>query len=243
MAPLDWLGEGSAGDLFLACACAEGIPEALRQFHAAFIDNVEGYLRSLRPTPEIVDETRQLLLESLFVGTSGKRPTILQYQGRGALGGWVRVCAVRTALDLLEAQKTRAPRVDDAVEVARAIVPDGDPELELIRASCADEVSAALRAAMASLSRRDRSLLRLAFVDGIPPARIGAMYGVHRTTAMRWIGAVQEEVLARTRARMIEIGRLSPSECDRVFGWVKSRIDISLAPLLSSAPEQDPTRR
>ncbi len=231
-----WLDGLPAGDVFLACACAEGLAPALRAFDAAFCDKIDVYLRALRPTPELVAETRQELLEKLFVGVSGKPPTILQYTGQGALGGWVRISAVRTALNLLASEKSNQPRLDEASEVASAMVPDSDPELDLIRASCKEEFTAAFREAMASLSRRDRSMLRFTFIERVLPARIAAIYGVHRTTVMRWIDAAQEEVLARTRALMMERLSLTTSECDRIFSLVKSRMDISIRSLLNTEP-------
>ena len=232
--PVAWLGDVRAADLFLACACVKGVPQAYRAFHTAFLDPIDRHLRGLRPTPELVAETRQELLEKLFVGAPGRPPKIGQYGGQGALGGWVRVSAVRTALNLIEAEKAGLPRLDEASEVARSLVPECDPELALIRASCEGDFTAAFREAMACLSRRDRSLLRFTFIERVTPARLGAMYGVHRTTVMRWIDAAQEEVLARTRARMNERLGLSPSECDRVFALVKSRIDLSLGSLLKT---------
>lgn len=229
-----WLEGLPAGDVFLACACTQGLAPALRAFNTAFLDKVDVYLRTLRPTPELVAETKQELLEKLFVGVSGKPPAILQYGGQGALGGWVRVSAVRTALNLLESEKASQPRLDEASEVARAMVPDSDPELDLIRASCKDEFAAAFREAMAALPRRSRSMLRFTFIERLLPARIAAIYGVHRTTAMRWIEAAQEEVLARTRALMMARLSLTPTECDRIFALVKSRMDISIRSLLSA---------
>jgi len=233
--PAAWLGEARAGDLFLACACAEGLAEALRAFDAAFLRQMDVYLRGLRPTPLIVAEATQELLEKLFVGVAGKPPRIRQYTGQGALGGWVRVAAIRTALDVIEAEKGGDPRCDEADAIARTVVPQGDPEVALLQASYRDEFQAAFREAMASLPRRERGLLRFAFVESLTPARIAAMYGVHRTTAMRWIDAAREDVLARTRARMIERLRLSPSECDAILALVKSRIDITLGSLFNTS--------
>jgi RNA polymerase sigma-70 factor (ECF subfamily) len=192
-------------------------------------------LRTLRPTPELVAETQQDLRTKLFVGSAGGPPRILQYTGQGALGGWVRIVAVRTAIDLLDAAKAGTPSHDEAEEVARAIVPTCDPELELIRETYREAFIVAFREAIASLSRRDRALLRFTFVERLSPARIGAMYDVHRTTAMRWIDAAQAQVLAETRSRMMERLDLSPSECDGVLHLVKSRIDLTIGSLLHSA--------
>ncbi|MFT3769924.1 MAG: hypothetical protein QM820_31225 [Minicystis sp.] len=188
------------------------------------------------PRPSSVAETRQELLEKLFVGTRAGPAKIRQYEGRGALGGWVRVAAVRVALNILEAEKADRPRADEADDLAHAMVPDGDPELELLRAAYQRDFLAAFRDAVASLSRRDRAVLRFTFIERLQPARVGAMYGVHRTTALRWIEAAQEEVLVGTRTRLSERLRLSPSECDRLVSLVKSRLDVSLSSLLQTSP-------
>jgi RNA polymerase sigma-70 factor (ECF subfamily) len=232
--PSDWLAGARAADLFLACACAEGLPPALRAFDAAFVGQIGAYLRALRPTPQIVADTTQELLEKLFVGLAGGPPRIRQYTGQGALGAWVRVAAVRTAHDLIEAQKPGQRRSDDVDELAGAVVPRSDPEVEILEARYRGEFMAAFRDAMAALSPRERALLRFTFVDRLPPARLGVIYGVHRTTAMRWVKEAQEEVLSRTRARMMERLHLSPSECDSLVAVLKSRIDITLSSILEA---------
>jgi RNA polymerase sigma-70 factor (ECF subfamily) len=234
-APAAWLAERDAGDLFIACACAEGVPRAVRAFDAAFVSKLGAYLRNLSPTPELVAETKQVLLEKLFVGSPGKLPRITQYRGQGALEGWVRVAAVRTALNLLAAERAAHPPPDEAEEIARAIVPARDPELELLRATYQDDFRAAFRASIAGLSRRDRALLRFTFIEHLTPAHIGAIYGCHRTTAMRWIDAARDEILARTRDRLMERLHVSPSELDRIFVLVRSRIDITINALLATA--------
>jgi len=148
----------------------------------------------------------------------------------------VRISAVRTALTIMEAERANRPATDETDELVRAFVPDGDPELALLRATYRDDFLAAFRAAVAGLSRRDRGLVRFIFVEHLTPGHIGAMYGVHRTTAMRWIEAARDEVLAQTRARMMDRLNLSPSECDAVFALVRSRIDFTLTSLLESSP-------
>ena len=228
--PIAWLGQLRADDMVLACACTGGVPQAIRAFDVAFLAKVSVYLRALRPTPDVVAETTQQLREKLFVGTGGAPPKIRQYDGRGSLDGWVRIGAVRTALNLLATERAAAPRPEVAEELARALAPRSNPELELIRAGHEDAFLTALREAIASLSRRDRGLLRSTYVERLTPARIGAMYGVHRTTVMRWTEAAQEDVLARTRSRLME--RLSPSECDGVLGLLENGIDASLSTLL-----------
>jgi RNA polymerase sigma-70 factor, ECF subfamily len=230
--PVAWLTAARAADLFLACACAEGDRRALSAFESAFVGQIGAYLNALRPTPQIAADTAQELLLKLFVGVAGGPPRIRQYNGEGALGAWVRIIAVRTALDLIDAQKAGPQGGDDLDELAGAVVPRGDPEIEVLEARYRGEFMAAFREAMAGLSQRQRALLRFTFVERLTPARLGVVYGVHRTTAMRWVEAAQEEILSRTRAAMMDRLHLSPSECDSLIALLKSRIDITLAPLL-----------
>jgi RNA polymerase sigma-70 factor, ECF subfamily len=233
-APAAWLGNRCAGDLFLACACVAGSPQAVHTFNTAILDKLEVYLHALRPTPETIAETRQVLLEKLFVGTAGEPPRIRQYRGQGSLEGWVRIAAVRAALKLLAKERAQRPRADEADEIAHGVLADGDPELELLRATYKQDFLDAFRAAIADLSRRHRGLLRLTFIEQLTPAQIGAMYGCHRTTALRWIEAARDQVFAQTRARMMDRLRLSPSECERIILLIRSRIDVTLDALLAS---------
>jgi RNA polymerase sigma-70 factor (ECF subfamily) len=222
-----------AADLYLACACARGIPAALRAFDAAMLAKIPAYLRRLRVSPAIEQETRAALLEKLFVSGEGAPAKILQYSGRGALEGWVRVAAVRAAMNLLEAQGTERPVGDEDAAIAGAVGTGDDPELLFLKASYRDPFVAAFREALAALPARERTLLRFAHVDGLTPERIAKLHGVHRTTAMRWLEAARAAVLEGTRARVVERLRLSPSECDGLFNLVRSRIDFSLRSLLS----------
>jgi RNA polymerase sigma-70 factor (ECF subfamily) len=52
------------------------------------------------PSPDFADEVVQVLLERLLVSRPGEAPTIADYSGRGALGGWLRIVAVRTCYNL-----------------------------------------------------------------------------------------------------------------------------------------------
>ena len=229
------LGELHA-DLYVACASAAGDVEAIRALDAALLVRVPIHLRRLRVTPEMAAETRQHLLERLFVASEGKQPRILQYRGHGALDGWVGVAAVRVALDLLANDKPRAAFPDDTAAIAQGVAPGGDPELELIKVTYRDEFAAAFREAMATLPARDRALLRFAFVERLTPARIGVVYGVHRTTVMRWLEAAQAAVLEQTRRRLVERLHLSTAECDGIFALVQSRLDVTLGSLLGTIP-------
>jgi len=223
-----------AADLFLACACTRGSPAAVRAFDGTLMARVPLYLRPLRVSSDVEEETRQTLLVRLLVAAPGAEPRIAQYQGRGALGAWVRVSALRTALVVADQRQRAAVIEDEGAAIAGAVGEQDDPDLLFLKASLREPFRVAFRAAIAELSQRDRALLRFAFVEGLPPEPIGKLYGVHRTTVMRWLDAARAAVLAGTRSRLATALQLLPGE--DLFELVRSRFDVTLTSLLRTDP-------
>src|SRR5262249_1455089 len=87
-----------ASDLYLACACALGRPPALPTFERRFLGRVPVYLAGRRHTPPFIEEVQQLLRTTVLVADGTRAPPIAGYAGRGPLGGWVRMGALRAAL-------------------------------------------------------------------------------------------------------------------------------------------------
>jgi RNA polymerase sigma-70 factor (ECF subfamily) len=218
-------------DLYLACGCALQDPLALRLFEEQFIARVPAYLARLRADAALVEETRQALRARLLVGSDGAPARITQYSGQGALDAWVRVAAVRAALNLIEAEQRHvAARLPD-----EALLPaGGDPELDYLRERYRAAFAAALKQAVADLPVGDRALLRFHFADGLTPGHIGGIYGVHRTTTLRRIAAAKEELLTRTRAHVMRELGVTPSECDSLMGLVQSNLPVTVSSLFRS---------
>lgn len=237
-----WLGERAAGgddpvasaaalrsdDLFLACACARGDRTAQRALDRLLRGHLPVFLASLRLTDELAAAAAQDLLSKLLVAEGPAAPKIAQYGGVGPLAGWLRVAAIRTALNLLESDGRRAARSAGEEPLGAIIVPGVDLELDFIRAHHREDFGAAFREAFAALPPRDRNLLRFAFVDGLTPGKIGALHGVHRTTAMRWIQAAERELLAGLRARLSARLGASETECEGLVAALQSRLSLSL---------------
>src|SRR5690606_4547847 len=122
-------------------------------------------------------------------------PRVLAYAGQGQLGGLVRVAAVRAGLNLLRDRgrlATGAAGSDDGGDELEDIPISADnPELARLKAQHRTAFKAAFEQAIASLEPRERSLLGLAIVKGLGIDRIGAIYGVHRATAARWVTAAR----------------------------------------------------
>src|SRR5947209_904462 len=73
--------------------------------------------------PSFVEEVRQTVREKLLVAAADAPPRIVEYTGRGALAAWLRIIAVRAALNLRRRRGDVAP--DGASDEAAAA---RDPE-------------------------------------------------------------------------------------------------------------------
>jgi RNA polymerase sigma-70 factor (ECF subfamily) len=231
-APLDgWLESICAGDLYLACACAEGMPAAIEALDRQYRPQVRAYLWGLRPTAAFVEDVAQAVLERLLVGAEGSAPRIAEYSGRAALGSWLRVITVRLALDV---RRKRTEELADERDDARAEGGDaqGDPELDLFKRRYAGELNAALRAAVGALASEQRSLLRTHYVEGATLDQLVVTLGVSRATVVRRLAAARQEILAGARRQLGGKLRLGPAELDSLMGVMHSQLHLSLSSAL-----------
>lgn len=218
------------GDLFLACACARGIPAALTAFERHHIASIPSMLAHMKLSATVVDEIRQRVRERLLVGTGGA-PRIAEYSGRGTLSNWVRVVSLRAAVSLLRAAHEER-RVSDAIlELLPA--PEADPELETIKRSYQDEFRQALESAFASLPSEHRYLLRLHFVDQLSTTKLGTLFSVNQSTISRRLQGAQQAVYDETWRTLQERLDLSPQELSSMLRAVESQLDLSLSRILA----------
>jgi RNA polymerase sigma-70 factor (ECF subfamily) len=222
-----------AEDLYLTCGCVRGQADALAAFDAQLMTRVPLYIASLRLSETVLDEVRQLLRHKLFTGEGGAPGKVAHYNGSGALDSWLRVTAMRAALNLLAAEKSHTP-LDEAEGVGELLAPGDDPELDWIKARYRATFGQALRQSFQRLSQRDRNLLRFQFLDGMTPARVGSVYGVHRTTVMRWVAEAQEQLFTHTHQILCSELKMSAQECDSLLELVRSRLDMTLRTLFKS---------
>jgi RNA polymerase sigma-70 factor (ECF subfamily) len=220
-----------AGDLFLAAACAEGVPDAAEELEAHYLRALPRQLARLRPDSAFLDEVKQQLSVRLLVASPEAPPRIADYAGRGPLSSWLRVVAMHTALGLRRARKDRP--VDDAhdVEAHAGVAPD--LELELLARRYRRALEAALRDAMAKLEGPARQLLRLHYVDGLTVDDLGERLGVGRSTAARRVAAARASVFAHARALLRERLGLSAATFESLARQLRSQIVISLNALLT----------
>jgi RNA polymerase sigma-70 factor, ECF subfamily len=222
-----------AEDLYLACACLHDVPGAVATFDAHYLARVPAIVARVDGCREVADEIQQVLRERLLVRRADGPPRIATYSGRGALMVWVRVIAIRAALDLAK-QPEESRRHDDAT-LLEGLAAEPSPELDLLRARHAAAMSDAFRAALASLDPEHRVILRMYFAAGQNTERIAAALRVNRSTAARRLVAARQAVFDATRRRMHEQLPLAADEFASLARALHDQLDVSLSGLFREA--------
>jgi RNA polymerase sigma-70 factor (ECF subfamily) len=221
-----------ARDLYLACACEDWNPVALTEFERHYLSVVGEAIAHIDRSSDFAEEVRQILRERILVGPAAK---ICKYRGDGALRGWVRIAAVRTALNLRREQGRDRLQVQSIPELAQLV----DPELGVLEQRYRQEIQHALAGALDQLDHAERLLLRFYYVDQLTLSQIAVMHKVGISTVFRRLEAATSGVLARTCRDLRDRLQLSTESLDSLLRHVQISLCSSLSRLLHSPPKCD----
>nr|WP_276602753.1 sigma-70 family RNA polymerase sigma factor [Nannocystis pusilla] len=221
-------------DLYLACACVHGDRRAIAAFTERFVRvSVAAAVRSRRDGPA-ADDMVQLVLEKLLAPRGELPPRLAEFSGQGGLRAWVRVTVVRAGIDLERAQARRiVADTGEPAENLEELATTTDPELDYLKRHYREAFREAFAAALAELDPRSRNTLRQHLVERLSIDQIGALQGVHRATAARWIARSREELLTGTREQLRGRLHLSEGEYASIMRLIDSMLEVSVQRLLS----------
>ncbi|MFT3838340.1 MAG: sigma-70 family RNA polymerase sigma factor [Myxococcaceae bacterium] len=218
-----------AAGLLLAAGALSQQASAVSCFDQLLRAEVKRAVGPLDKTNALVDEATQLVRERLLFG--GGAPKLAEYSGQGALAAWLRAVAVRMALNA----KRVGAREDAVAALPDTAIADPNPELALLRARHRAEFKEAFGAAIAKLSARERTLMRLTSLDGLTLAQVGQMYGKDQSTVSRWLAAARQTLLEATREQLAVKLSLTSSELESVMRAADSELNLSISRLLQSS--------
>jgi RNA polymerase sigma-70 factor, ECF subfamily len=233
--PLEVLGTLNTNDLYLACAAAHGNSTAIAEIDRCYFSWLHAAMARVAGVKDSNDLI-QLLRQKLFAAEPNELPKIGEYAGIGSLGAWLRVSAVRMALNARRGRRREAVHVnaDDHLD---GLAIHSSPELEYLKSRYRNEFKYAFESAIAALSARDRNLLRLHFIDGLNIEQLGAIHRVHRSTAARWIAQARESILLETQRLLRERLGLDNAEFNSLLALVKSELNLSIHRYLTDAAQ------
>jgi RNA polymerase sigma-70 factor (ECF subfamily) len=214
-------------DLYLVVACVARQPEALVAFERQFLTGITSKVGRVALTPDQADELRQRLRVTLLVGPD---PKIGNFRGQGPLWAWVQVCAVRLALRATADKKHLL--VDDTSFLDNVVSRDADQEVLAVKGLYGETFQKALEESFTALAAREKTILRMHFLDGRNIDEIGRVFHVHRATVARWLVAIRQQVL-RSLCQKVSLDlETSKSEFSSLFRLVFSDIRLSLLRIL-----------
>jgi RNA polymerase sigma-70 factor len=229
IAPL--LARMSLTELYLTCACLQGMASAQEAFERNYLAKLPGKLRGLKRHDAMVDDICQMTRVKLLVPTPESAPRIGEYTGRGALLNWVLVTAGRIAIRLRAAEKP-APD-DDSEDLLKMLPGQGvDPELDVMKRRHHAEFRQAVREAFSTLSADERHLLRLHFVDRLSTYEMAPLFRVTQSTISRGLKSARQRVYEETQCRLRARLGLSTLGFKSFLAFVDSQLDLSISQLL-----------
>jgi RNA polymerase sigma-70 factor (ECF subfamily) len=224
-ADVDELQRRHLVDLYVADRCAHGDAAAIAWVERTCVAPLGPAIGRIDSSPVFVDEIRQRVRTKLLVAIGARPPRIAEYAGRGPLGAWVRVVAVREALAARRQRGHEAPRGDALLDVGASVT---SPELGLVKEQYRVEFEEAFRAALAELTAEQRNLLRHHYLHGLTLDQIAGLYGMHRSSVARRIAKTRSGLLSATRRGLMSRLATSQVEFDELMALIASRIDLSI---------------
>ncbi len=222
------LAQLAVEDLALAQACLLRSPAALERLEA-LLGEVAEDVRRVVGDVDLCEEILQRMRVKLLVPSSSP-PKLEEYDGRGPLLAWLRTVALRQALSELRALH-RLPAEGEAL--AQELVDLAmDPELQAIALDQRDAFKTAFAEALLYLSARERLLLKLRYVKGLELEDVARFAGVHRSTVVRALAQLREDLVAGIRLRLKDKLRLSSGSLDSLMRALRGTVELSLERLL-----------
>jgi RNA polymerase sigma-70 factor, ECF subfamily len=215
-------------DIYLCFACLQGDRSALALLNDRLVGAAESVFGSMGFARAEREEVLQRTRKRLLAPDKGP-PKLGSYAGRGALGPWLRACVVRVALSFSECRK--AEYSNDEAWLSWPS-PDDDPELALLRRTCADAFRLAASEALEALPAAERLLLRQHYIDGLSAERLGELHQVHFVTIHRRLERTRRALLSATRQQLAHHLPLQNRELDSLLRLLGSQLELSVRRLL-----------
>jgi RNA polymerase sigma-70 factor (ECF subfamily) len=209
-------------DLLLAAAALAGDAQALAAIDEWVVSESRRAAQHLGAGASFADELAQQVRQRVL---SPPTPKLADYLGRGSLRKWLRASATRLGLNLVSAEgRHRSEADDDEAALGELQTSAASPELALAKAELATHFKAALAAAFATLTPKERNLLRLYFLDGVSSPQLAQTYGTHRVTVTRWLASARERVVTAAVAHLKAQGVLSTASVGDLHVLLRSQL-------------------
>ena len=168
-------------DFFVARLYGARIGAAAKVFTDRFGEAIHSWARRYAPDdPDLADS----ILADLLLPRARSGPRIDSYKAQGPLDGWLRQVVLSQAA---RRRRQRGVVVPVGVDTAPHPVPDlgPGPDEQYARKDCAEILFPLFRQVLGDLPKRERLVLMMALVDGVPQRRIAELLRLPQYTVSR----------------------------------------------------------
>jgi RNA polymerase sigma-70 factor, ECF subfamily len=221
-------GLPATADEFVRLSCLADRPGALAVLERVYIAALRPSIARVCASDEATDAVMQDVRTKLLLPPSRK---LASYRPTGSFRAWLRVLAVRTALDDARRRGVAQREVElgDRLESYAT-----GPEEHLLTEEMRMVIRDALRAAVKQLPEEQRQALKMHVVAGWNIGQIGRVLHVHRATVARWLVASKERLGELLRSELAERMRSSRHDADHVLESLPARLDLSLSRVIAT---------
>jgi RNA polymerase sigma-70 factor, ECF subfamily len=224
----------AASDFWLACACRLGDARAIDAFERLHMRAARSAIARTVDDAELVEDVCQELRQKLLAGPDARLAT---YRGQGPLKAWVCVAATRLAIQISLANKKVSRRLHTA-HLSAQPASFVDPEVALLEQRYCSSFQAELNAALASLPRKHRNVLRMKVIEGLSIDEIARPYRVNRATVSKWIKSARVAIFRAMKGRLTALHvELDSRAFLSVARAVQNQLHLSLSRLVASGDE------
>ncbi len=240
---IGWTNDGATlstlviEDLYLACACANGVGGAADILITAYRDGLRRIAQRIAGRSS-ADDIVQEVVFGLLIGSQKSPPEIGTYAGRARLVRWLDVMTRRAALRWVHAEH----KIANVAKLAAAETTRGPftpPEVVLFRHRYGPDLQRALEEVLDAAPPLHRTVLYLYFVGDATVGKIGDTLGVSQSTASRWIARARQDVLAGLKALLSDRLNVSAEDVEALARSLGSRVDLSIEKVLDGTESRD----
>lgn len=222
-------------DLLVCCGALAGEAAALKRIDEALQNRAAQALRRAGVDASATDEVLQRLRVRLLVRRPDATQRLSQYRGRGDLGRFLAVSALRELQMWRRAERKERSLGESLVEAEVVAA-----ELSGLKAMYRPLFRDALLRGLERIDRRDRALLSMQVAHRLSAEQIAALYGVHRVTVARWQGRARRALIEAVRSELKSTLHAGTETLDSALELLDSQLDASLLRILQEEPGEVP---
>jgi RNA polymerase sigma-70 factor len=200
--PMTALAKLHTEDLYLAAACALTYSNAawvrLELLYGRYISTVARSVCSVHT--EAVDVANNMLSHLFLPDRQGQR-RIASYQGRGPLCAWLAMIVKRQALNHRQLKSNESLPLDTLRHTPRTSAAS-DIETALLDSEYGEAIVDSFRAALETLSERERLVLALHVGDELTAAEIARRFRVHKSQPTCILHRIEHKLRAALFTRL-----------------------------------------